>query len=281
MRHLRIALLCAVITLMLVAVAAQPGFAQQSLVQKGTVKPTPHWPDGRPNFGPEPGQAGVWQSRGERLADLDTPDAENRRDVISRQDRFPGKPKVSEVPFQPWARALYDFRQENQFEPYTRCKPSGGPRQILTPYGTEFIDMPDLKRFYITNTGGPHSFRLIFMDGRAHPKDQDPSYFGHSVGKWEGDTLSVDTTGFNERFWMDREGSPHTEKLHLIEKFTRTDFSTMKYEVTIDDPGAYTATWKSGFYLRFFPGQESFEYMCQDNNHNPELTPGHESRIVP
>ena len=108
------------------------------------------------------------------------------------------------------------FRLHNELEPYTRCKPSGGPRQVATAYGTELVDMPNLKRFYIMQTGGPHSFRIIYMDGRPHPKDLEPSYYGHSVGHWEGDTLVVDTVGFNERFWMDSDGSPTTEKLHLI-----------------------------------------------------------------
>jgi hypothetical protein len=74
--------------------------------------------------------------------------------------------------------------------------------------------------------------------GRAHPEHLEPSYYGHSIGHWEGDTIVVDTIGFNEKFWMDREGTPHTEELHLIERFTRTDFNTLKCEVTIDDPGA-------------------------------------------
>ena len=199
----------------------------------------------------------------------------------------PKKPKLSEVPFQPWARALYAYRQQTQFEPHTRCKPSGGSRQFLTPYGVEFVDMPDLKRIYIMDIGGPHTYRIIYMDGREHPKDWVPTYYGHSIGHWEGDTLVVDNVGFNERFWMDRQGSPHTEKLHYMERFTRLDMNSMRYEITIDDPGAYTATWNTGFTLRWSPGQELFEYVCQDNNHAPELMIGSEksvdrtSRIVP
>ena len=86
---------------------------------------------------------------------------------------------------------------------------------------------------------------------------------------------------------MDREGSPHTEKLHFLERFTRLDMDNMKYEITVDDPGAYTSTWSTGFVLRWSAGQELFEYVCQDNNHAPELMLGSEksvdrtSRIVP
>ena len=88
--------------------------------------------------------------------------------------------------------------------------------------------------------GAPHSWRNVYMDGRPHPKDLKPSWYGHSIGKWEGDTLVVDTVGFNERFWLTREGVPHTSQLHLIEKFSRPNHDQLKYEATVDDPGAYT-----------------------------------------
>ena len=113
---------------------------------------------------------------------------------------------------------------------------------VATAYGTDFIHVPEQKRIYITQTGGPHSFRPIFMDGRPHPKDLDPSYYGHSVGHWEGDTLVIDTIGFNERSWIDFRGLPTTEALHLTERIARPDFNTLRYEMTIDDPGAYTST---------------------------------------
>jgi hypothetical protein len=91
--------------------------------------------------------------------------------------------------------------------------------------------------------------------------------------------LVVDTIGFNEKFWIDRQGTPHTDRLHLVERFTRSDFNTLKYEFTIDDPGAYTAPWTSGILLRWSPGQELFEYVCQDNNLAPELAVGQAGSI--
>lgn len=236
--------------------------------------PAPRYPDGRVNFGPPPGQTGIWLP-GAALG------IRNQLAVETGPNQFPGlKPRLSEVPFQPWARELYEYRR-NGFEPHTRCKPSGGARQFLTPYGVEFVDMPDLKRFFIFDVGGPHTFRTIFMDGRPHPKDLDPSYYGHSVGHWEGDTLVVDSVGFNERFFFDRYGSPHTEKLHLIERFTRTDLNTMKYEITVDDPGAYTDVWKSGFFLQWAPGTELFEYVCQENNRDTDIMLGVEGAMDP
>jgi hypothetical protein len=179
-----------------------------------------------------------------------------------------------DVPYQPWARAVAQDRRQNQFEPHTRCKPSGGPRQFLTPYGVEFVEMPDLQRIFIFDVGGPHTFRTIYMDGREHPRDFVPDYYGHNVGHWEGDTLVVDSVGYNEKFWIDRGTHPHTGQLHLIERFTRLDFNNIRYEVTVDDPGAYTKPWSGQFNLRIMAGDELFEYICQDNNFAPSLMVG-------
>jgi len=243
----------------------------------GPPKPTPHWPDGRVNLGPPPGEKGLWTPAG--IVQLSVnPKSVNRANPTSH---LPDNVTLEAVPFQPWARALHAARQANfeRDEPHTRCKASGGPREFITPYGVEFVDMPETKRIYIFDVGGPHTFRTIYMDGRPHPKDVEPSYYGHSVGRWEGETLVVDTVGFNTKFWMDREGTPHTEQLHLIERFTRTDFNSMKYEATVDDPGAYTAAWTGGFILRWSPGLELFEYICQDNNQSPQGMVGSDSSV--
>src|SRR5439155_5084440 len=138
-------------------------------------RPTPHYPDGRVNLGPIPGEAGVW---------LPGPGGNPGE---------PWPPRSMQVPFQPWAQELLAYRRQNAFEPHTRCKPSGGPRQFLTPYGVEFLELPELQRIFIFDVGGPHTFRTIFMDGRPHPKNLEPSYYGHNVGHWEGDTLVVDS----------------------------------------------------------------------------------------
>jgi hypothetical protein len=185
----------------------------------------------------------------------------------------------AQTPFKAWAKGLYDYRRNNEFEPHTRCKPSGGARQFVTPYGTELVEAPDLQRIFIFDIGGPHSFRTIYLDGKPHPKDLVPSYYGDSRGHWEGDTLVVESTGFNEAFWMDRAGSPHTEKLRFVEKFTRTDYDTLRYEVTVDDPGAYDAPWSNTFQMRWNSTQELFEYVCQDNNFAPSLLVGEEEKV--
>lgn len=282
------------VLLVVVAAVAQAMLllAASSLEQRGRggapmppAAPTPRWPDGRVNLGPPPGEKGLWTPAGIVQLSLN-PNSVNRANPASH---LADNIKLEDIPFQPWARALHASRQANfeRDEPHTRCKSSGGPREFITPYGVEFVEMPELKRTYIFDVGGPHTYRIIYMDGRPHPRDLDPSYYGHSVGRWEGDTLLVDSVGFNERFWMDREGTPHTRQLHLIERFTRTDFNTLKYEVTIDDPGAYTAPWTGGFLLRWSPGAELFEYICQDNNKSPAGMIGsgdslsRKSRIVP
>jgi hypothetical protein len=264
---------------LLLATAALPAFAQgRGAAPAAPAAPTPRGTDGRVTWGALPGHKGVWNAVGSTLWDLDKADPGNPNAAFSSFNT--GKIKLSEVPLQPWARQLLNERMVDLNEPYTRCKPSGGARNLFTPYGTEFLDFPEQKRFVITNTGGPHTYRIIYYDGRPHPKDLEPSYLGHSIGHWEGDTLVFDTIGFNERFWIDRQGTPHTNQLHLVERLTRTDFNTIKYEVTLEDPGAYTAPWKGGFNLRFTPDQESFEFMCQDNMKTSEIN-GETSRVVP
>jgi hypothetical protein len=178
------------------------------------------------------------------------------------------------VPFHDWSRAVYMDRQEHELEPHARCKASGVSRPFLTPYGVEIVELPELQRIYIFDVGGPHTYRTIFMDGRTHPKNLAPTYYGYSVGWWEGDTLVIETTGFNEDFWLDRRGFPHTEKLRTLERLTRTDSNTIRYEVTIDDPGAYSKPWTGGFNLRWDGGTELFEYVCQQANYAGELMVG-------
>jgi hypothetical protein len=237
-------------------------------------KPAPRHADGRINFGPPEGEAGYWTRRTPNLV-------RNEKSYEARTTRS-AFIDINEVPLQDWARDLTNYRHTLYLasEPYTRCKPAGGPRQIMSPYGFEIVDMPELKRVYIVTTSNAMTYRVIYMDGREHPKDLIPSYFGHSIGHWEGDTLVVDTVGMNEKSWFSRDGLPTTDQLHLIERYTRPDMDTLRYDVTIDDPGAYTAPWDSGFIVGWNPGDELFEYVCQENNVSPDSMIG-EGRISP
>jgi hypothetical protein len=268
---------------------AQNNRNNNNQAQAEPARPTPRWPNGKPRLSSLPGEKGLWNPNGRPL--LAEPETTA---LIEGQGRgafsgppIPGKPKESEVPFQDWARALYRWREENLFEPHTRCKPSGGPRQFITPGGTEFIDYPDQGAIYIVDVAGPQTYRTIYMDGRGHPDNLAPTYYGHSIGRWEGDTLVVETIGFNERFWIDRQGIPHTEQMKLTERFTRTDYNNMRLDLTFDDPGAYTRTWTTGFWIRYNPGREWDEYICQENNFADRLMVGNQeglertSSIVP
>ena len=180
----------------------------------------------------------------------------------------------ADVPYQAWTRGVSADRRINELEPHTRCKASGMQRQFLTPYGAEILEVPEIQRVFIFDIGGPHTFRTIYTDGRSHPKDLQPTYYGHSIGWWEGDTLVVDTVGYNEGFWIDRGAAPHTDQLHTVEKFTRTDKNAIRYDVTIDDPGAYTKPWGGTMNLRLEAGTELFEYVCQQQNFAHELMVG-------
>jgi hypothetical protein len=218
-------------------------------------QPAPHWPDGHIMLSAGPGdQRGLWHGAFSISA--------------------------ANVPYQPWAKALAAQRVRDQLEPHTRCHPSGVARQFITPYGVDFLELPEMKRVYIFDVGGPHTFRTVYTDGRQHPKDVDPTAYGHSIGTWDGDTFVVDTVGYNERFWIDRGdnaqgGFVSTDKLHTIERFTRTSLTQMRYDLTIDDPGAYTDKWSANPYtITLQPTEELFEYVCQDNNQGAELMVG-------
>jgi len=226
--------------------------------QAGPAKPAPRGTDGRVLLGgATPKEKGVW-----------LPGA-----VVSNPLG------LKDAPFQPWAKALLEDRKNNELEPHTRCKPSGVTRQFLTPYGVEIVELRELERVYIFDIGGPHTYRTVYMDGRTHPANFSPTFYGHSIGWWEGDTLVIDTVGYNEGFWMDRDGLPHTDKLHTVERLTRTDAAALKYELTVDDPGAYTKPWSGGMTLRWEDGTELFEYQCQQSNYAPELMVGQHGKV--
>jgi hypothetical protein len=244
---------------------AGASFAQNQ--RQPAVQPAPRWPNGRVNIGTVPGEKGHWiRTRRELVVDANT------------TNTLPTDRKVGEIPFQPWAKALFEYRRtkDDRDSPHARCKPDAGPREIGTAYGFEILESPEIQRVFIFGIGGPQTFRTIYVDGRSHPAGRSlvPSYLGHSIGRWEGDTLVVDSVGFNEKNWIDAEGLIYTDQYHQIERFTRTDFNTLKYEVTIDDPGAYTTAWTAGFLLRWNTGRELFEYICQANNLNPDMTIG-------
>jgi len=177
---------------------------------------------------------------------------------------FPGPDLEPEIPsFQPWAAAEAKKRASSPGEdPRALCLPTGVVRTHALDLA-KFIQTPDLIVLLVElNVPG---VRQIFLDGRAHPANLQPTWLGHSTGRWENDTLVVDTVGFNDKGWLD--GSrPQTEQLHVIERYRRIDLGHMQLEITIDDPGAYTKPWKVRRLLQLAPGEEIMEYVCNENN---------------
>jgi hypothetical protein len=128
-----------------------------------------------------------------------------------------------------------------------------------------------LERLYIFDIGGPHTYREVFMDGRGHPADLMPTNYGHNVGWWEDDTLVIDSVGYNEDFWFERMGLPHTEAVHITEYFNRRDADTVEYTFVMDDPIAYDTPVEGHLTLLWREGVELFEYICQQSNYASEL----------
>jgi hypothetical protein len=215
--------------------------------------PTPRLADGHPDLGNE---KGAW----------------NPRTIVNIAGVGPSGPrrspveKIVDVPFQPWAKTLYEQRLANlsKDDPEGLCLPPGIPRMMATPFPFQIFQLPG--RIVFVFEGGAHVWRIVYMDGRPHPKDPNPTFLGDSIGHWDGDTLVVDAIGFNDRTWLDQDGHPHTDSLHVIERYTRTDENTLHYEATIDDPKAYTKAWTTSYTIPWAAGMELYEYICQENN---------------
>ena len=209
--------------------------------------PAPKFADGTPDL------SGVWRGGGGSDADISSPR---------------GLKAGDKVIMLPWAEALMKTRLSKE-DPEANCLPAGIPRG--SPYPWRMVQTPT--HYFLLFEGNIHSYRQIFMNAK-HPEDPDPTWFGHSVGHWEGNTLIVDTVGFNDKFWFDYKGHPHTEKLHTIERYARTDEGHMAIEVTIDDPGTYTQPFTTIGRATLMPGAEILEYICQENNQDLQRLEG-------
>jgi hypothetical protein len=229
-------------------------------------QPAPRWPDGRVRLGPPPGKKGYWgAASATALVETGSGAIPMNRDGLLANLSDAGRV----APFQPWARALYEYRQRRLLEddPAARCLPTGGPRLFHTAPGFQFIEQRELGRILVLAGGSDRNWRVIYTDGRpqGQPDEVVRTYYGNSVGHWEGDMLVVDSIGYNERFWFTSGGLPHTEALHLTERFSRPDLNTLKYEVTVDDPRAYTRSWTGGWNVQWVPDEEIQESFCEEN----------------
>jgi hypothetical protein len=171
-------------------------------------------------------------------------------------------------PMTAWAQARYDAT-EPQYgprnvlhgnDPLDRCDPLGLPR-MLTFYGPfQFIQLPDK---ILVLYERERIWRQIWMDGRPLPQDPDPSWYGSSIGRWDGDTLVVDTVGLNEKSWVDQFGDQHSDAAHLVERYRRLNQTTMQLNMTLEDPKAYTKPWVSDIrILHLKPNYEFQEDLC-------------------
>jgi len=227
-------------------------------------QPAPTWPDGRVRLGPAPGKRGYWgpASTGVLTENFVPMDPDGILKNLSDSSKV--------APFLPWAKSVFEYRQRTflKDDPLNRCLPPGGPRQFQTPNGFQFIEQPELGRILVLLGGGDRNWRVIYTDGRPLGQSDDvvSTYYGTSTGKWENkNTLVVDSVGFNEKFWMSSNGLPHTEALHLTERFTRSDLNTLKYEVTVNDPRTYSRPWKAAWTIQWVPDEDMQEYFCEEN----------------
>ena len=201
--------------------------------EKAPAGPTPRTPEGKVDF------SGVWD---------------------------PGSTffNIGQLPLQPWADELMKQRRANlgKDDPEAQCLPAGVPR--ISPFPQKFVQTPTL--VVILDEGNVHSYRQLFLDGRGHPKDMDPLWMGDSIAKWDGDTLVVDTVGFNDKTWLSGQGAPHSDQLHVIERYRVPDFGHLEVEITLEDPKAFTRphTFKRGFIL--LTNWEIHEYVCNEFN---------------
>jgi len=229
-------------------------------------QPAPRWPDGQIRLGPAEGKKGYWGgASASALIESTAGNIPMNKDGLLLNISDAGRV----APLQPWALAIYEYRQRNLLkdDPEARCLPPGGPRQFQTPNGFQFVEQRDLGRILVLLGGGDRNWRVIYTDGRKQGEADEVvrGYYGNSVGHWDKDTLVVDSIGYNERFWFTNGGLPHTEALHLTERFTRTDLNTLKYEVTVDDPRTYTRPWTGGWTVQWVPDREIQEYFCEEN----------------
>jgi hypothetical protein len=216
-----------------------PGIPRLPNGKPNLAAPAPKSPDGKPDL------SGTWLTRGGYTVNI-------------AKDLKPG-----DVSFQPWADALYKHRLANNAkeDPQGRCVLSGVPREDVVPYPFKILNSNGM---IVILYEALHSYRQIFMDGRALPKDPNPTWMGYSIGHWDGDTLVVDSAGFVDNTWLDNSGHPGTEAMHLTERFRRLDFGHVDLHITIDDPKAYTKPWSVDIQLAL-ADTELIEYVCDEN----------------
>ena len=249
---MRSAILCSASILLCGLASAQFASAQWLNVKTPGI---PRLPDGKPNLSaPAPKRpdgrtdiAGLWEPTTKQFIDITS------------------GLKSSDLPFQPWAAALFKHRRdtESREDPTGNCIPGGVPRADAVPYPYKIVNGDKMVMILYEAI---HMYRQIFTDGRELPKDPNPTWMGYSIGHWEGDDFVAQTAGFNNQGWLDNDGRPATDAERVTERFQRKDFGHMDIVITIDDPKAYTKPWTVTFPLKLLPDTELLEYVCNENN---------------
>lgn len=229
----------------------------------------PKTPDGKPDL------SGIWlytrapAMPGIAPAPAPVPAAQSAPDVIPlavRQSQFwnLGAAFKDGLPFQPWAAALHQQRvaSNSKDNPDAHCLPLGLMQLHTHSQPRKIIQTPGVIVILYEANGG---VRQIFTDGRSVPKDPAPWWFGYSAGKWDGDTLVVETVGLRDLGWLDVEGSPLTDSGRILERFRRVDYGHLEIEVMIDDPKAYTKPWTVTVHQRVLLDTDLIEFICQEN----------------
>jgi hypothetical protein len=192
-----------------------------------------------------------------------------------RDGDVPGTPGMNGVnehfrpPLTPWGQAQVSAAKPlsgakavagKEDNSALRCEPSGPPQVLVLPNPWEIVQIPGRVLMFFEEQ---HIWREIWTDGRPVPKDPDPSWLGYSVGHWEGDTLVVETVGFNDKEWVDLYGNPRTSTTHLTERYRRVNHDTLEQQIIIEDPRVYTKPWVSPPKLhKLEPGWEIAEWFC-------------------
>ena len=238
-----------------------------SIVERPS-QPVPRGADNKPLLSAPAGRSGYWVPTRTTLMEDGVKVAMSANGHL---DNIADAPKVA--PLQAWALALYQTRQRNflRSDPtFLLCRPPSGPRNFLNPYGIQLLEDRELQRVFVIAGDGNNDWYLIYTDGRALDSEAfqldagNLLYNGHNSAHWEGDTFVIESSGYNERFWLPG-GLPHSEHMHVTEKLTRTDYDTLRMELTINDPATYTRAWKSSWTLKWLEGQDPPEHYCQDN----------------
>jgi hypothetical protein len=177
------------------------------------------------------------------------------------------EPRFSDAPPLKAEAILVQQQYSPAKDPGAKCLPSGWPRIMATPYPVEFIQTPTMTLMFFEGGG---YMRRIWTDGRPHPEDMDPTWYGHSIGWWEGDTFVVDTVGTNDKNFISSAGEPKTEALHTVERWALLEGDRrLQLDITFEDPGVFTETWSS---TRIFDktADEIMEYFCENNRNDPD-----------